>query len=441
MSSNSSQKLSFNDRNLVAQFLHTKFSGGQLKRGAVKEAAVMFKVSRQSVNKIWIITAEQIKTGMPIHIPNLRNNSRKKRRDLDVQMLLSAKIAERCTIRGLGESLGVSSTTAWKWVKSGEIRPHSNAIKPALTEKCKMERLKFSLDAIKESNNMEKWDFKSMKHVIHIDEKWFYLSKTTEKYYLHRNEENPYRSCQSKKFITKVMFLCAVSRPMYNTDGSLIFDGKIGMFPFTYLETAKRNSKRRAAGTTETKAVSSITKTVIKSCLINQVLPAIKAKWPLFESTNIIIQQDNAKPHLDDGDLDFRAAASSDGFNIHLICQPSSSPDLNINDLGWFRALQALQTKRTSYTIDQLVDAVMFSFSELSHVKLNNVFLTLQSCMIEIMKVRGHNNYKIPHMKKAMLLSQGILPENLEVDAHVVNDCVQYIIDTETAESNPTVQL
>ncbi|KAL6582466.1 hypothetical protein OROMI_006480 [Orobanche minor] len=422
--------LSVEDRNRVAQFLHLKFQGGQLKRGAVKEAAALFKVSRQSIRSIWIIAEEQIRSGIPIQIPNLRKNSRKKRRDLDVQLLLSAKKSERCTIRSLGESIGVSSTTAWKWVKSGEIRAYSNAIKPALTEKCKIERLKFCLDAITE-NNMEKWDFKSMKHVIHIDEKWFYLSKTTDKYYLHKDEENPYRSCQSKKFITKVMFLCAVSRPLYNTDGSLLFDGKIGMFPFTYKEAAKRNSKRRSAGTMETKAICSITKTVIKSCLINQVLPAIKAKWPLFESTNILIQQDNAKPHLDDGDLDFRAAASSDGFNIHLICQPPSSPDLNINDLGWFRALQSLQTKRASYTIDQLVDAVMCSFSELSHVKLNNVFLTLQSCMIEILKIRGHNNYKIPHMNKAMLLSQGILPENLEVDAQLAIDCIQYISEIE----------
>ncbi|KAL6578618.1 hypothetical protein OROMI_008834 [Orobanche minor] len=378
--------LSVEDRNRVAQFLHLKFQGGQLKRGAVKEAAALFKVSRQSIRSIWIIAEEQIRSGIPIQIPNLRKNSRKKRRDLDVQLLLSAKKSERCTIRSVGESIGVSSTTPWKWVKSGEIRAHSNAIKPALTEKCKIERLKFCLDAITE-NNMEKWDFKSMKHVIHIDEKWFYLSKTTDKYYLHKDEENPYRSCQSKKFITKVMFLCAVSRPLYNTDGSLLFDGKI-------------------------------------------VLPAIKAKWPLFESTNILIQQDNAKPHLD-GDLDFRAAASSDGFNIHLICQPPSSPDLNINDLGWFRALQSLQTKRASYTIDQLVDAVMCSFSELSHVKLNNVFLTLQSCMIEILKIRGHNNYKIPHMNKAMLLSQRILPENLEVDAQLAIDCIQYISEIE----------
>ncbi|KAL6577163.1 hypothetical protein OROMI_011439 [Orobanche minor] len=210
-----------------------------------------------------------------------------------------------------------------------------------------------------------------------------------------------------------------------------MFDGKIGMFPFTEQVPAKRNSKRRAAGTMETKAVASITKEVIKTCLISQVLPAIKAKWPLFESTDIIIQQDNARPHIEDCDLDFRAAASSDGFNIHLVCQPSSSPDLNVNDLGWFRALQALQAKRASYNIDQLVDAVMHSFTELSHVKLNNVFLTLQGCMIEIMKVRGHNNYKVPHMSKASLIRRGLLPENLDVDAQLARDCLQYIVETE----------
>ena len=82
---------------------------------------------------------------------------------------------------------------------------------------------------------------------------------------------DPHRTCKSKKFICKVMFMCAVCRPMYNPDGSLLFDGKIGIFPFTQQVPAQRNSKNRPAGTMQTKPLESITQAVIKDCLVYQV--------------------------------------------------------------------------------------------------------------------------------------------------------------------------
>jgi len=41
----------------------------------------------------------------------------------------------------------------------------------------------------------------------------------------------------------------------------------------------------------------------------------------------------------DDDDEDFRIVASQDGIDIWLKCQPPNSPDLNILDLGFFRAI------------------------------------------------------------------------------------------------------
>lgn len=159
-----------------------------------------------------------------------------------------------------------------------------------------------------------------------------------------------------------------------------------------------------------------------------QIIPSIKSKWPTYASKTIYIQQDNARPHISDSDVDFRAAASSDGFDIRLVQQPPNSPDTNINDLGWFRAIQSLQHETSSYNADQLVKAVVDSFKELSPVTLNNVFLSLQGCMVEILKVKGQNRYKIPHMKKGSLIRQGLLPTNLEVDADLVKDCINYLM-------------
>ncbi|XP_057809062.1 uncharacterized protein LOC131023534 [Salvia miltiorrhiza] len=211
-----------------------------------------------------------------------------------------------------------------------------------------------------------------------------------------------------------------VCRPLFDEDGSVLFDGKIWIFPFTDMVPAKRKSKNREAGTLEEKPIQSITKQVMKDMYIYKLIPAIMAKWPQFASKTIYIHQDNAKPHIKDDDPDFRAAASANGFDIRIIHQPPNSPDTNINDLGWFRAIQSLQVQAVSSNETELVQAVQKSFEELSAVTLNNVFLSLQGCYTEIMKVKGQNCYKIPHMKKGMLARQGNLPMALEVPKELV---------------------
>ncbi|KAL6558611.1 hypothetical protein OROMI_018961 [Orobanche minor] len=181
-----------------------------------------------------------------------------------------------------------------------------------------------------------------MENTIHISEKWFYLTRNTHRYYMTHSEQDPHRTCKSKRFVPKVMFMCVVCRPLFDANGNVIFDGKIRIWPFTHEIEAKRNSTRRPAGTKETKLIDSITKQVIKDCLIKQILPAIKEKWPSCLSKTIHIQQDNVRPHLSNKDAEFHTVAQADGFNISLVQQPPNSPDLNVNDLEIFRAIQSL---------------------------------------------------------------------------------------------------
>ena len=101
------------------------------------------------------------------------------------------------------------------------------------------------------------------------------------------------------------MFLAAVARPRFDSSGNQEFDGKIGIFSFRYKEPAKRTSKNRVASTVERKTVSSVTKDVIRSCLIEKFLPAIRAKWPHDTKDVVFIQQDNAKTHIDPNDPNF----------------------------------------------------------------------------------------------------------------------------------------
>ncbi|KAH6761244.1 hypothetical protein C2S51_018193 [Perilla frutescens var. frutescens] len=355
--------------------------------------------------------------------------NRTKRVTLDLERVSSLPLKKRSSIRTLAKGINCKKSTVGRWIRQGLIRAHTSAIRPDLTASNKLLRLRFTLEALELDRNANILTFKSMYNTVHIDEKWFYMKKETYIFYLTPEEAEPHRSCKSRKFISKIMFMCAVSRPLLAADGSVLFDGKIEEFPFTHKVPAKRASKNRNRGTLETKPIELITQEVIRDYLINQVLPAIKVKWPAEASKVIYIQQDNAKPHIKDSDINFREASSANGFVFTLIQQPPNSPDLNVNDLGWFRSIQSLQTETETNTVDELVNSVVTSFENLCPTKLNKIFLTLQSCMLEIMKVKGHNGYKIPHMGKDALSRQASLPLNLEVPPELVRQSIDHLIE------------
>jgi len=57
----------------------------------------------------------------------------------------------------------------------------------------------------------------------------------------------------------------------------------------------------------------------------------------------------------------------------------------------------------------------------------NRIFLTHQSCMSEILRVKGGQHYPIPHLKKASLERRGLLPVTLSCDPEIVRQAVEYV--------------
>ncbi|XP_021753832.1 uncharacterized protein LOC110719242 [Chenopodium quinoa] len=236
--------------------------------------------------------------------------------------------------------------------------------------------------------------------MVHIDEKWFYMSDETQRFYLFSWEDDPYRATQSKNFMEKVMVMVGIARPHICNDGEIFWDGEIGVFSFTEQVAAKKNSKNRVAGTVKTKALQSLTKFVIRSVLIDEMLPAIRLKWPLGACKEIWIQQDNARLHISPNDTNFLEAVTMDGFNIRLINQPAQSPDLNILDLGFFRAVQSIQYKEFPRSLEELLQAIENAYNTYDPKSLNFTWLHTQYCMLEILKVNGGNGYKTLTMER-----------------------------------------
>ena len=251
-----------------------------------------------------------------------------------------------------------------------------------------------------------------MEDLIHIDEKWFYLMKDGQRFIIAADEEEPYRHVQHKLFLTKIMFLCAVARPRYDTNQNAWFDGKIGIWPIGKWEPAKQSLKKHAKGTPVWKN-QCITRDVYHEYLIQKFLPAVKDRWPMSNG-RIWLEQDGAKSHILEDDVEFKEAVDEIGLNLTMFTQLPNLPDTNILDLGFFRAIQLFNNDCPANE-EELIKSVEKAYGEYPMPKLNHVWLTLQSCLNMIIENDGGNDYKIPHMGKESMERRGLLPGVLDV--------------------------
>ena len=98
-----------------------------------------------------------------------------------------------------------------------------------------------------------------------------------------------------------------------------------------------------------------------------------------------------------------------------LYTQPANSPDLNINDLGFFRALQAYYERFSPKSPEEIITYVQQSYEQYPRQRINHVWLSLMAVMNEIIDCHGDNDYDIPHLAKEALERRNELPIALEV--------------------------
>ena len=176
-----------------------------------------------------------------------------------------------------------------------------------------------------------------------------------------------------------------------------------------------------------------VTKDVYRELLINQFILAILEKWPRRDrmSRTIYIQQDGAKNHICEDDEEFNNALMEQDINAKLYMQTPNSPDVNLLDLGFFRAIQSFNDASPENK-EELIQSVKDAYENYLQHKLNCTWLTLQSCFNQIILHHGDNDYSIEHISKAQLEWQGQLPDVLDV----VGDDIYQTNDESDGESN-----
>jgi hypothetical protein len=404
----------------VAMLVQSMGKDGRFGRGCLKKIREHFGVTRQLIWRLWR-RAESARAGGIIEESEIisRKNLCGRRpiyfKEPMADAIRNTPLLKRRSQRKLACHLGVSAATIQRFVKNGFLRVHSNTLKPFLTEENMVKRLLYALECV---DPLQPTRYRDMYDVIHMDEKWFYISREKERFLLLDDEEDdPYRAVSHKSHIKKVMFLCAVARPRYDNTRNAWFDGKLGMWPVGKFVPAQKNSVNRAKGTMEWKNVN-MTQDLYRTMMMDELIPALLTRWPRGNNQTIRIQHDGAKAHIKDDDEWFNEALDEVGLNAKLYTQPANSPDTNILDLGFFRAIQSANDE-VSTNEAELITHVQQSYENFPRQKLNYTWLTLQSCLNEIIECHGSNNYKIPHYNKQRMETNGELPVSLEVTERI----------------------
>lgn len=432
---NSNKDLSVDDRLQIVASLLQQSKDLKLKCGIITNTAEQWNVSVNTVRRLWRAASQSLnETGkLPDFASKRIGKCGRKKSTIDIDARIrTVPWSQRRNLRSLSAAIQVPKSVLFRALTCGQIVRHSNAIKPHLTEENKAARLDFCLSFVDPDN----YAFQSLDNRVFIDEKWFYLSKEEQTFYIAPGETPPHRSAQSKRFVTKVMFMAAVMRPVVDENGIVLFDGKLGVWPFVEHGVARRSSRNRLAGTAETKCVT-VGREEQRTMLIENVIPAIKAKVPaLMRQSPIVIQQDGARCHVQYDDPLIVQACMDGGWDIKFETQPPNSPDLNILDLGFFCSIQSLQHQHCLRTIDDLIRCTQLAFHSLHWMTLDSTFLSLQQVMESVIKGFGDNRYKRPHMGKEKLRRAGLLPKNYSCDelSYLLGYAHQMLCNAELAE-------
>lgn len=168
------------ERQAIYESLLEESLNGELKKGSIVTLARKYGVSNRTISRIWHQARLQILNGSMVDVSSKKQLVvGRKRVQIDITQVSQIPLRRRTNIRTLAKSINVPKSVVHRRIKEGELRPHTNAVKPHLTDENKKARLRFCLSMVRPSLPWLSPTFRDMYNIIHIDEKWFYMSRPT----------------------------------------------------------------------------------------------------------------------------------------------------------------------------------------------------------------------------------------------------------------------
>jgi hypothetical protein len=375
--------------------------------GGLRELSRKFDLSEKCIRNVFNQFLAQRDNQEEISLaPNYKNHSGRKRQlddqlQIRIQEVIDSNNGE-ITYGELGEQLREEgfdrcNMTFYNYCQVMEINFRSSYCKPILTEKNRMERLRFVLNEIDRSDpgNLR---FHSQYDRVYIDEKWFRLEmlKTKRKHFINSPQHHPNR-VRSKQDLTQVMFTAAITEPRGDDEGTLT------LMPHVEEVAAQRSSINRPRGTIELKPYN-ITADAFYECMTMEygLLESINDSMRAFYIGQIVLQMDNASAHTGhENKAKIEEYIDEQNLDIRLVYQPPHSPDLNICDLAFFASLQKKtnKIKKNSHAtgISGIIDSVTEAFEDYDGNTLRLAYGHLYAIYNKILESQGDNNFSEPH--------------------------------------------
>ncbi|ETI37296.1 hypothetical protein F443_16691 [Phytophthora nicotianae P1569] len=216
------------ERQAVWEMLLLHSNGGVLRHGDIGRTAPYFDLNRCAVSRIWEQGIRSMGERVAAVVKSRKHARGRKKKDRGelCKRLAEVAVNDRENQRAVQEGSGVSSYLVQQLIKEGFLRRALRQTRPLLTPSHRLRRLRFCMDhVIPQLDGTYKFD--AMHDVVQIDEKGFYVKNIGQHVYVLTgkdgcpSEEPPVQAVQSKRYITKVMFLCAVARPRGGWDGKV----------------------------------------------------------------------------------------------------------------------------------------------------------------------------------------------------------------------------
>ncbi len=310
----------------------------------------------------------------------------------------------------------VSRMTVWRHVRDTWIFAKQRH-KPSLTAQHMKDRAAFC-----KANLGNQW-YGEMSAWLDLDEKWFFCVKTAKHLKVPPGETPPDLICANKDHLPKVMMLACLGRPRFDAEGNLM-NGKICCIRVAEKAIAQRKSRNRARGAEFWKDVS-MTGDRYLDIMTRPGDGVFASAVKAYEGTgvtHITIQQDGAKAHTGKKKTGFEritALLNEAGAKltpqIRVITQPAKSPDLNICDLSFFRALSCQTDKARRlrdgaslvplWEKDKLADDVVKAFKDYPVEQLDKMW-RYKACVVDRVANHGglngsHSHHHRTHEEKA----------------------------------------
>ncbi|CAN0248393.1 unnamed protein product, partial [Discosporangium mesarthrocarpum] len=145
--------------------------------------------------------------------------------------------------------------------------------------------------------------------------------------------------------------------------------------------------------------------------MIEEAIPAIKARMPRPSGHTIFVHLDGAKLPTGKGVMEAIQDVAGDDLVLETLTltRPANSSELNVKGCGCFHSIQQLKEHVGVTNGEELAEVTMEAFNVYPRKALERVRPSLFVACGEVMGCKGDNSYKTPHLGKEKLARAGNL--------------------------------